>query len=105
MENPGLQEVRDACADLVRGGEEDDTEPEDANDDKPDEKQVKGCLFAPTWRCPNGLPQLWIPKLDKQEQKPASIDVKFLMEASVDLKVHSLTLNRLKTRPSTAAKW
>lgn len=104
MENPGLQEVRDACADLVRGGEENDTKPEDANDDKPDEKQVKGCLFAPTWRCPSGLPQLWISKCDKQEQKSASIDVKFLMEASVDLKVHSLTLNRLKTRPSTAAK-
>lgn len=69
MENPGLQEVRDACADLVRGEEEDDTEPEDANDDRPDEKQVKGRFFAPTWRRPNGLPQVWISKWDQQEQK------------------------------------
>lgn len=69
MENPGLQEVRDACADLVRGEDEDDTEPEDANEDKPEEKQVKGRLFAPTWRRPNGLPQVWISKWDQQEQK------------------------------------
>lgn len=68
MENPGLQEVRDACADLVRG-EEEDTEPEDANEDKLDEKQVKGRFFAPVWRRPSGLPQVWISKGDQQEQK------------------------------------
>ena len=67
MENPRSQEVRDACADLVRGEEEDNTEPQDANVNKPDEKQVKGRLLAPTWRCPNGLPQVWISKWDKQE--------------------------------------
>ena len=69
MENPGLQEVRDACADLVRGDEEDDNmEEEKATVEEPDNKESKNRFDIPKWRRSRTMPQVWFSKRD-QEQK------------------------------------
>ena len=71
MENPGLQEVRDACADLVRGEEEyDDTKDETIEEDKAKtEITKKGRFNAPAWRRPKALPQVWISNRDQLQRK------------------------------------
>lgn len=70
MENPGLQEVRDACADLIRGDEE---EPMEKCDEKEEEVR-KDDQTDRTWRLPptrrrNNLPEVWNSKRSKQLQK------------------------------------
>lgn len=71
MENPGLQEVRDACADLVRGEEDDDDMKEETIDeDKANKKTTdKGRFDAPAWRRSKALPEVWISKRDQLQQK------------------------------------
>lgn len=71
MEKPGLQEVRDACADLVRGEEEDNDIKEEIIDKNPanNVKTVKGRFNVSAWRRPKTLPQIWISKHDKLQQK------------------------------------
>jgi hypothetical protein len=70
MENPGLQEIRDACADLFRSEEEpdDDVEIPDAEDDP--EKKVHPFdkeVLKP--KKPKGaLPDKWVPKRDKAKE-------------------------------------
>lgn len=64
MENPGLQEVRDACADLVRGEEEeDDIKPKTVEEDYAVKTKT-----APAWRHSKALPQVWISKRDQLQQ-------------------------------------
>lgn len=61
MDNPGLQEIRDACADLGRGEEEEDDEyeePEALKVDKRDERLKKLGLKRPAR---GGLPESWAP--------------------------------------------
>jgi len=70
MENPGLQEVRDACADLIRGEEEESMETDDGKEDQSGENDKTDT----TWRLPstrrrNNLPEVWNSKRSKQLQK------------------------------------
>lgn len=71
MENPGLQEVRDACADLVRGEEEDDDMKEETieEDQAKNNKTYKDRFNALAWRRSKVLPQVWISKSDQLQQK------------------------------------
>lgn len=68
MENPGLPEVRDACADLVRGDDEDVDFEEKAIVEVPDNKESKGRFDIPKWRRSRAMPQVWISKRDQQLQ-------------------------------------
>ena len=70
MEKPGLQEVRDACADLVRGEEEDDEDNDEEMQDEvvKDKKPRKIWQVGPTRRHKK-LPEIWNPKRNDQLQK------------------------------------
>lgn len=71
MENPGLQEVRDACADLLRGEEEDDDMKEETieDDQAKNKNSYKDRFNALAWRRSKALPQVWISKSDQLQQK------------------------------------
>jgi hypothetical protein len=75
MENPGWQEVRDACADLVRGEEEDLKEEEDDDESKVQEPvrdvaRAKGSLKLPDWRKRiEWTPQIWPSAQDQRLRK------------------------------------
>ena len=67
MDNPGLQEIRDACADLGRGEEEEDDEyeePEVCEVDKSKERMKKLGLVNKGPR--RGLPEEWAPEREKR---------------------------------------
>lgn len=68
MENPGLQEVRDACADLVRGEEEIDNiyDMTHGESNIPTQK-IKPRLQLLAWRRPSA--QFWRSKQDQKLQK------------------------------------
>ena len=73
MDKPGLQEIRDACADLGRGDEEADDayeEPEEKDEvDKSEERMRKLGLSnkRPAYR--RGLPDSWAPQREKRVTK------------------------------------
>lgn len=71
MENPGLQEVRDACADLVRGEEEDEDMREETvkEDQENNNKTDRGRFNAPAWRRSKAMPKVWLSKRDELQQK------------------------------------
>ena len=73
MENPGLQEVRDACADLVRGGVEDGEDDEDDDEEMQDEvakdKEPGKIWRVGATRRHKKLPEVWNPKRNEQLQK------------------------------------
>lgn len=74
MENPGLQEVRDACADLIRVEEndEDDRDAIDtkmAHDHEEGKKEAGGWRAIPTRHRPGDLPKVWNSKFGKKKQK------------------------------------
>ena len=71
MENPGLQEVRDACADLVRGEERDeDMREETVKEDQENNEQTdRGRFNAPAWRRSKAMPKVWLSKRDELQQK------------------------------------
>jgi hypothetical protein len=67
MENPGLQEIRDACADLFRSEDEpdDDDEIPDPKNDTDEKKHLYDKeIFKP--KKPKGaLPEKWVPKRER----------------------------------------
>ena len=79
MDNPGLQEIRDACADLGRGEEEDNDEgggvEEDPDSDKAvakmpktrSSKRIEG-FHQKNVRRNRKLPERWAPEREKQSQ-------------------------------------
>lgn len=88
LDNPGLQEIRDACADLGRGEEEDDDESGTADED-PDIEEVAAKLrktrfsqdmerFRQKKLRPNRkLPESWAPEREKQAQHHKMLQQRF----------------------------
>ncbi|EHK97021.1 hypothetical protein M7I_7276 [Glarea lozoyensis 74030] len=74
MESPGLQEIRDACADLFRADEEEDDEPKPVKPESP--KDELAYLNGWGGKRPGALPDKWISKRDKiaakKEERAAS---------------------------------
>ena len=79
MENPGLQEIRDACADLGRGEEEDDGDANDAQKvntyedrdemlqvDKEEHRVRKGLLPRRHPAFERALPESWVPARERR---------------------------------------
>lgn len=88
MDNPGLQEIRDACADLGRGEEEDDDEvgdtDEDPDIDKVATKMKKTRLseemerFRQKKMRPNRkVPESWAPERERQAQHHKMLQQRF----------------------------
>lgn len=88
VDNPGLQEIRDACADLGRGEEEDDEEAggeeEDSDADKAVAKMSKTRLFEEAerfrrkkLRSNRKLPESWAPEREKQAQHHRMLQQRF----------------------------
>jgi hypothetical protein len=77
LEQPRLEEIRDACADLMRGGEE--SEDDDDDDRAPEGDMLQNPL---RWRPRDTMPQLWSSKREKkiQEQRKKGRDVRETME-------------------------
>lgn len=71
LENPDLQAMRDACADLLRGEEDDVEEPSETDEGESNilSEITKPPSKFPPWRRSNGLPQMWKPKRDHQLRK------------------------------------
>lgn len=66
MEQPGLQELRDACADLGRGNEE---TPDEGTDDEDDVTQRSARRYmGPMFRS-KGMPKVWSSKREQAIQK------------------------------------
>jgi hypothetical protein len=68
MENPGLQEIRDACADLFRSEEENEEEPEPSKEDSMDGKQSKGRDMQVFQKRKGELPDKWVSKKEKMKK-------------------------------------
>jgi len=68
MEHPGLQAIRDACADLFRGNEEEnvDSQSKKAFDDN--DSDDDDLIWKPKPR-KGALPEKWVPKREKQKEK------------------------------------
>jgi hypothetical protein len=64
MESPGLQEIRDACADLFRADEEEDDEPKPVRPETPKDELSHLDHWGGGKR-PGALPDKWISKRDK----------------------------------------
>jgi hypothetical protein len=71
MENPEWQEVRDACADLVRGDEENTEEMSGPKEQEParDAKQARAPTHVPNWRSKTRVPQVWPSMQDQRLRK------------------------------------
>ena len=72
LENPGLQDVRDACADLVRGDDERypsvELESQKRKQKAADNDKTDG--WKPTWRSKDERPKRWMPRRElKQRQR------------------------------------
>lgn len=75
MDNPGLQEIRDACADLGRGEEEEDDHYDNDDDEIDDEatrgkeilaKQIQAGLQGTDLKTRSGRTENWAPEREKQ---------------------------------------
>ena len=88
MDSPGLQEIRDACADLGRGEEEDDDEGDGAEEDSEIEelegKVRKTRIFEnikrfrqKKTRQNQKLPETWAPEREKQTQHHKMLQQRF----------------------------
>ena len=89
MDNPGLQEIRDACADLGRGEEEDDEDEgrsaeEDSNVDKLAAKMRRTRVFEEMKRFRREnirrnkqLPETWAPEREKQTHHHKMLQQRF----------------------------
>ena len=74
LDNPGLQEIRDACADLARGEEEEDHEKNAESDDEDPEvgksiERLKRIGLSSKKPTRKGLPDTWAPQREKQVAK------------------------------------
>ncbi|KAL9033474.1 MAG: hypothetical protein Q9180_005925 [Flavoplaca navasiana] len=72
LDNPGLQEIRDACADLGRGEEEEDDvyeEPEEETEVKIVDEKLKKLGLGNNLYKRGGLPEKWAPEREKQVTK------------------------------------
>ena len=66
MDQPGLQELRDACADLGRNDEDD----QDMDDDEEDQQTVPNSEGRPTFpRLAGSIPKNWVSKREKELRK------------------------------------
>lgn len=100
METPGFQEIRDACADLGRSGEDEDEEPNEDDDsssvDSTDDDQegnfqaAKGSRRAGRRLLPGSRPEPhWAPDREKQMQTRRQVP-QSPFEHSQEDKIHSL---------------
>ncbi|KAL8979797.1 MAG: hypothetical protein Q9205_004956 [Flavoplaca limonia] len=72
LDNPGLQEIRDACADLGRGEEEEDDvyeEPEEETEVRKVDEKLKKLGLGNNLYKRGGLPEKWAPEREKQVTK------------------------------------
>ncbi|KAL8868386.1 MAG: hypothetical protein Q9198_008195 [Flavoplaca austrocitrina] len=72
LDNPGLQEIRDACADLGRGKEEEDDvyeEPEEETEVRKVDEKLKKLGLGNNLYKRGGLPEKWAPEREKQVTK------------------------------------
>ena len=73
LDNPGLQEIRDACADLGRGEEEEEDdvyeEPEEETEVRKVDEKLKKLGFGNNLYKRGGLPEKWAPEREKQVTK------------------------------------
>lgn len=88
MDNPGLQEIRDACADLGRGEEEDDDEGGGVEDDPEIERvaaRIKKTRLSEDMKrfrqkklqSNRKLPESWVPEREKQAQHHKLLQQRF----------------------------
>lgn len=93
MESPGLQEIRDACADFGRGEEEDEnagdddhsTSGEDNDKDADDDIEVKGRLVPR--RDPDikrAMPRFWAPDRERRMETRRQIPQSFFQTSQED---------------------
>ena len=68
MERPGLQEIRDACADFFRTEEEDDDIQMSSTDESDDDGDMNVMILKPE-RSKGDLPAKWISKREKARRK------------------------------------
>src|SRR5262249_38724056 len=66
MEDPGLQEIRDACADLARSEEEGDDDDEDTSEGEGEKSGGNRKLKVRDMLRPRKLPQSWSSKREKK---------------------------------------
>ena len=82
IEQPRLEEIRDACADLIRSGEESEGDEDDAID-AADQAPEGNMIHKPLrWRPPrDSIPQSWLSKREKkmQTQRKKGRDVRDTM--------------------------
>jgi hypothetical protein len=69
MEQPGLQEIRDACADMMRGDNEDDDDDEHVGEDEDDELDKNHNKRMGFFKRQGNLPKSWSSKHEKAFQK------------------------------------
>ena len=73
IDNPGLQEIRDACADLGRGDEDDDDEDDEESEEEPEVdrslQQLKRFGLSEPPPPQHGLPRNWAPEREKRNTK------------------------------------
>ena len=96
MENPGLQEVRDACADLDRGDKEESDDYSHVDDEvEVDEVTDKMKKFGVSKeRHHRALPKAWMSQREKQVRKNAHQGEHLSISLRLGLKTHMLTLAR-----------
>lgn len=89
MEKPGLQEVRDACADLIRGEEEDETDQNDGqadNEDGDEEARKARKEMRPRFkRRRDAVPEVWHTKREKEMLKRRAQSRKMLGDAGATM--------------------
>ncbi|KAJ9656968.1 hypothetical protein H2201_008330 [Coniosporium apollinis] len=89
MEKPGLQEVRDACADLIRGEEEDEPDQNDGpvdNEDEDSEARKARKEMRPRFKHRrDAVPEVWHTKREKEMLKRRAQSRKMLGEAGATM--------------------
>jgi hypothetical protein len=69
MERPGLQEIRDACADFFRSGEEEEDGIQIASTDDSEDDRDKDIMILKPQPQKGDLPEKWISKREKARRK------------------------------------
>ena len=69
MDNPGLQNIRDACADFGRGAEEIEEKDSEPRQQDNDEKKKKASGFGFSRKVRGGIPEKWSSEREKRIKK------------------------------------
>lgn len=107
MENPGLQEIRDACADLFRSEDEADEDVEEPQEQQDDRDKLKKPFDIPVFKREKqkgDLPDKWVPKREQAKKAAEAMGAMPTVEAMLGGEGGAVDFGKTKDSPTRTRK-